>query len=268
GDPLELLDHRLLKRRVAVVELKRVGPTREVRVATVGQQQVTALALDPDVVRGRARQVPFGSDDIVVGVIFDPRMIDARVVGDEVEHQSQIALSEPLAETVEGSISSKISVHRVAGDREPRTGNILLTQVRESFLKLPAPFRIAPRDSLPRVARLPHAQEPDPVEAHLRDAVQLGVGNVVERGPSPDDARQLRQPHPGVDLEQRRIAVARHGFCAATAAAVSTYPVFPASSIFCGSMVAQRCIKRAMTPVQPVWWLAPSPAPLSPWKYS
>ena len=26
--------------------------------------------------------------------------------------------------------------------------------------------------------------------------------------------------------------------------------------------------KRATKPVQPVWWLAPSPAPLSPWKYS
>ena len=25
---------------------------------------------------------------------------------------------------------------------------------------------------------------------------------------------------------------------------------------------------RATSPVQPVWWLAPIPAPLSPWKYS
>ena len=25
---------------------------------------------------------------------------------------------------------------------------------------------------------------------------------------------------------------------------------------------------RAIPPVQPVWWLAPMPAPLSPWKYS
>jgi hypothetical protein len=24
----------------------------------------------------------------------------------------------------------------------------------------------------------------------------------------------------------------------------------------------------ATSPVHPVWWLAPSPAPLSPWKYS
>ena len=29
-----------------------------------------------------------------------------------------------------------------------------------------------------------------------------------------------------------------------------------------------RQIRSATSPVQPVWWLAPSPAPLSPWKYS
>ena len=27
-------------------------------------------------------------------------------------------------------------------------------------------------------------------------------------------------------------------------------------------------ISFATSPVQPVWWLAPMPAPLSPWKYS
>src|SRR3989441_13317852 len=156
-------------------------------------------------------------------------------------------------------------MHRVAGDREPRTRNILLAQVRESVLKLPAPFRIASRNSPARFARLPHAEEPDPVEAHLRDAVQLDVRNVVERGRPPDAAGQLCQPDPGVDLEQRRIAVAHHGFSAASS---SAWAALPPSSSFSGSTVAKTCIRRATTPVQPVWWLAPSPAPLSPWKYS
>src|SRR3989442_610485 len=169
------------------------------------------------------------------------------------------------AETVQGNIPSQILVHRVAGDREPRTGNVLFAQVREGVLEFPAPLRIASRNSLARFTRLPHAQEPDPVEAHLRDAVQLDVRNVVERGRPSDDAGQLGQPDPGVDLEQRREAAASHDFSAASR---SPYPVLPASSIFSGSMVAKRCIMRAMTPVQPVWWLAPRPAPLSPWKYS
>ena len=40
------------------------------------------------------------------------------------------------------------------------------------------------------------------------------------------------------------------------------------SSILRMSVRAKYCMKSATTPVQPVWWLAPMPAPLSPWKYS
>ena len=56
GDLHQLADHRLLRGRVAVVELQRVRPAGEVRIAPVGQEQVAALALDPGVVlRARAR---------------------------------------------------------------------------------------------------------------------------------------------------------------------------------------------------------------------
>ena len=47
------------------------------------------------------------------------------------------------------------------------------------------------RDSLRRRAGLPDAQQPDPVEAHRGQAVQLGVRNVVEgraAGPSVRDS--------------------------------------------------------------------------------
>ncbi len=42
----------------------------------------------------------------------------------------------------------------------------------------------------------------------------------------------------------------------------------PPSSIFLASRNPKSWISFATTPVHPVWWLAPSPAPLSPWKYS
>src|SRR5215469_5507731 len=45
----------------------------------------------------------------------------------------------------------------------------------------------------------------------------------------------------------------------------SAFPVWRAST---GFIRAKRSRLRAMIPVQPVWWLAPRPAPLSPWKYS
>ena len=42
--------------------------------------------------------------------------------------------------------------------------------------------------------------------------------------------------------------------------------LLPRSIAWSGVRVANRCISRAMTPVQPAWWLARRPAPLSPWK--
>ena len=42
----------------------------------------------------------------------------------------------------------------------------------------------------------------------------------------------------------------------------------PSSATCPAVVVANRCIIRATMPVHPVWWLAPRPAPLSPWKYS
>ena len=44
--------------------------------------------------------------------------------------------------------------------------------------------------------------------------------------------------------------------------------LFPPSSTFVASSMPKSWISFATTPVHPVWWLAPSPAPLSPWKYS
>ena len=40
--------------------------------------------------------------------------------------------------------------------------------------------------------------------------------------------------------------------------------------VFVGAFVYSPlcCSNFATSPVQPVWWLAPMPAPLSPWKYS
>ena len=44
--------------------------------------------------------------------------------------------------------------------------------------------------------------------------------------------------------------------------------ILPSSSDLLGRGRREQCMARAMIPVQPVWWLAPRPAPLSPWKYS
>ena len=42
GDLVQLADHRLLRSRIAVVELQRIRPAGEVRIAAVCQNQVAA----------------------------------------------------------------------------------------------------------------------------------------------------------------------------------------------------------------------------------
>jgi hypothetical protein len=81
--------------------------------------------------------------DEVVRVLFDPRVIRRHVVRHEVEHQLQPALLEPLSHTREPRGAAEIAMHRVVLDGEPRTGDVFLAQIRQSFLKLLAPSRIA-----------------------------------------------------------------------------------------------------------------------------
>src|SRR4029450_1827700 len=54
----------------------------------------------------------------------------------------------------------------------------------------------------------------------------------------------------------------------ADSTAESKYAILPPWSACSGVMVAKPRMSSATVPVQPVWWLAPRPAPLSPWKYS
>ena len=145
----------------------------------------------------------------MLGMVFDPGMIEPHVIGHEIEHQSQAALAEPLAQPGQCGVAAEILVHRVAGDRETGAGDVLLAQVRQRLLELAAPLGIRARDLLRRRAGLPDAEEPDPVETHLGQAIQLGVGNIIQRGGAAQLLGQFRQPDARVDLIEQRIATMR-----------------------------------------------------------
>ena len=87
---------------------KRVGPAGEIGIAAVGEQQIAALALDPGVVLRAPGQVELGAGDEILGMIFDPGMIEPHVIGDEIEHQPQAALAEPLAQPGQRRIAAEI----------------------------------------------------------------------------------------------------------------------------------------------------------------
>ena len=119
GDSLQLADHRLLQLRVAIVELQRVGPALEVRVAAVGQHQRAVFCLHAAVVPRRARQITLAAMDKVVRMLVDPRVIRRHVVGDKVEHQLQSAFLQPLSQTGERRVAAQIAMDGVVLDGEP-----------------------------------------------------------------------------------------------------------------------------------------------------
>ena len=186
--------------RVGVVELECVGPAGEIRITAVGEDQIIVPTLDPDVVLRSASQVMFSTRNEIVGMIFEPRMIEPHVIGYEVKHELQASLAESLAQAGQRSVPPKILMHRVAGDRKAGAGDVFLAQVRERLLELAAPLGIAARDLLRTRTGLPDAEEPDPVETQLGQAIQFGVRDVVQSDWPAQGSGQFRQPDAGIDL--------------------------------------------------------------------
>ena len=107
------------------------------------------------------------------------------------------------------------------------------------------------------------------------DRVELVVGHVVERGGTTEDATALGQPGAGVDLVELRVPWPGHvrarssltGRSPSLSPAVAASDVLPPTSwrpISRRQPLRSRtgAAPRAMSPVQPVWWLAPEPGPV------
>ena len=118
-----------------------------------------------------------------------------------------------------------------------------------------------PRRRRPRARAQPAGRrEPRP---SIEGRAQLRVGTSAGAGPGPGAGgaavrARWRPPGPGWRRSRRRHAV--------LAGRDGRPP--PPRRTSAGSRSPNSRISRATVPVQPVWWLAPMPAPLSPWKNS
>jgi hypothetical protein len=105
---------------------------------------------------------------------------------------------------------------------------------------------------------------------------RMRPGPVNRCGSSSRNCRENRHTRPvsmvsaiqteyGRDHEKRQ---RRHDlFSLFSGSRVNAAPLPPSSARLASSRPKSWMVL-ATSPVQPVWWLAPSPAPLSPWKYS
>jgi hypothetical protein len=172
----------------------------------VGQDPSAPIGLDSNIVLRRRVQRLFDSLDKEIGVGLDPRMIEGRVIGNEIEHQPQTALGEPGTELGQRRHPAECLLDLIGADGEARSANILLRQIRQCRLKSGPPSVFAARHRPARRTPPPNAQEPDPVETLTREAVQGGVIDLAKRDRLAGLLRETIKPGPGVDLEQRGIA--------------------------------------------------------------
>ncbi len=101
----------------------------------------------------------------------------------------------------------------------------------------------------------------------------VAVGVEEAHGHRLGDRRGDREVHPAVPDGRAEVrTVARPGLecerCRRSSLRSPGTSGRGSRSTVSGSAPWRRRIRSAISPVQPVWWHAPSPAPLSPWKYS
>ena len=132
-------------------------------------------------------------------------------------------------------------MHDVVANGEGRSDDVLRREVGQQLPKLGPQLGYPQRDRASGVARLPHSEKPHPLEASARDAVEVGVTEIVERCRSPEQLADLEEPGSRVDLIERRKPAQR----ASTA--------FPrVSSIVSALYEPNMYMSGATRPVQPV----------------
>ena len=103
------------------------------------------------------------------------------MVGDEIEHQPQAAILQALTEPRECRIAAEVRMHGVAGDRESGAGDVFLARGRAVSPGTRGATRGLLREiCCAGISGLPNAEQPNPVETHRGQAVEFGIGYVVE----------------------------------------------------------------------------------------
>ena len=210
GDAVQFADQRLLQRDVAVVQLQRVRPSREVRISPVREDARRAGHVHACPVLRRGRDLRLGALDEELRVRLHPHVVGRDVVRHEVQHQPEPSTTEAVAQSRERLVAAEVGVHVVVLDREAGPGHVRIPEVGQDAVVLGQPLGVGCRHPACGLTRLPHAEEPDEVEAVVREPIELRIRHVVERRLPAERGTQFRQADARVDLEQRRIAGRGH----------------------------------------------------------
>ncbi len=124
------------------------------------------------------------------------------MVGHKIEHQPDAAPGQPGAEPGQRRIAAEAGADGVFGDRKAGAADILVDKVGQGLDQFRPQIRIGAIEFASGRSGLPYAQQPDPVEPRLCEAVEDRIVDLGERDASSGGARQTLEPDAGVDLQQ------------------------------------------------------------------
>ena len=238
---------------------KHIWPRWEKRIAAAGKY----LSTRRDERRWFVAHIVGVSLDEVFRMIANPGMVWRDVVRDEIEDEAQSALAEHGTRGGESLRAAEVLIDDVPAHAVGRADVVLRDKVGERSQEIFEEPRVAYRDRDSSGAALPDAHEPHGIKATGGDAIPLLRRHRTQVQRLLVFPAKITQPDPGVDLiDDRMLGPGAHRFYFLKTACL------PPSKVVFASSRPKSCIVLATSPVQPVWWLAPSPAPLSPWKYS
>src|SRR5947207_7274819 len=115
-----------------------------------------------------------------------PRVIQSRMVGDEIEQEPRSSSPQLLPQPRQGPAAAEFRRYGVFPDREGRTAYICVLEVRQNGSVFLTPFWLAERNRSAFFSGLPHTEQPNPIETEICNLIECRIGNIVERSGPPE----------------------------------------------------------------------------------
>src|SRR5579862_5764002 len=141
-------------------------------------------------------------------MLHDPGMIEARVIGDEVEDQAHATRPQLLVNGLQIIERADARVRFVALDGKRRADDIAHPPARQSDVKIMKTLRIGAEDATAKQAAMPRSEQVNQIKAEGGEAVPLFGWHVGEGESLAMLRRQLLQPDPCVDLVKMQVRAA------------------------------------------------------------
>src|SRR5579884_501033 len=199
--PSQVPDHlgqRMACVRAQWMELQGVAPGRKVRITPMGEQQDAAFpALDRKKTIGVAAVVGECSGQETLRVLPNPGVVDRRMIGNEIENQTDTAPVQSPAEAIHIGPASNAGIGTIVSHRIGRAYDVLERPAWKQPVVILEAVILPARDGTRSRAALPQTHEPDQIKPRCANPIELFFADVFQTYLLPVFLGKLLQPRPG-----------------------------------------------------------------------